>query len=152
VAFSGTKPVLTDPSRGSYKPNLHGVWDPSLIARMLSGSDAATLTQFASGLKSEFAAKQAGWQAAGLDFDAWAWESHLLAESPGYRKLPKKIAVETPQPVNTCNDANQVSTRLLALKESVGAGYETAAAPVIREQLAKAGFRLAQLLRSVTWP
>jgi S1/P1 Nuclease len=151
VAFFGVKPVLTDAANGNYKPNLHGVWDTSLIARMLAANDAAASQEFAAALQSEFQAKQASWQAAGSNVDAWAWESHQLAESPGYAKLPKKIAVEKPTHVETCNDANHISKRMFDLKEKVEAPYEQVAAPVIREQLAKAGFRLAELLKTVKW-
>ena len=151
VTFFGKKPALTNAEKGSFSPNLHAVWDTDLIRRMPKGTDAAAVTKLADDLQAEFKGKQASWKSAGSDFDVWARESHRLAESKGYRTMQQKIAVETPVPVETCNDANKISTRMLALDENIGPLYEKAVAPTIREQLAKAGFRLAELLKTVKW-
>ena len=51
----------------------------------------------------------------------------------------------------SCADNNNVGNRMKNLKEEVGANYQTAATPVIQEQLAKAGVRLAMFLNQI-WP
>ena len=81
----------------------------------------------------------------------WAWESHELAVNISYGKLSTTIPVETPTTVHTCKDDSNVSTRMLALHERIGQQYVNEAGPVIKEQLAKAGTRLAVLLNQL-WP
>ena len=48
-------------------------------------------------------------------------------------------------------DDNHVSTRLLKLHEQVSQPYVDAVAPTIRQQIAKAGVRLAMVLNQI-WP
>lgn len=81
--------------------------------------------------------------------DAWAWESHEVAERVVYGNLPTELAVEKPVQVRTCADDDHISTRMLKLNEQIGANYDAEAGPVIQEQLAKAGVRLAAVLNSV---
>ncbi|HXZ11678.1 MAG TPA: S1/P1 nuclease [Candidatus Sulfotelmatobacter sp.] len=145
VTFFNTKVAV---SGGSYKPNLHAVWDTDLIERIAKGQ---TVVQFAAALDKQFQSQEAGWQAAGINFDSWAWDAHELAESTAYGKLNKKIPIEKPVAVNSCADDNNIGARMLKLKEKIDANYEAAAAPVIEEQLAKAGIRLAMILNEV-WP
>jgi len=145
IQFFNAKPVE---SNGNYKPNLHSVWDTDLIERIANGQ---TVVQFAAALDKQFQSQEAGWQAAGINFDSWAWDAHQLAESTAYGKLNKKIPIEAPVPVTTCADDNNIGARMLKLKEKIDPNYEAAAAPVIEEQLAKAGIRLAMILNEV-WP
>ncbi|MGH9713926.1 MAG: S1/P1 nuclease [Candidatus Acidiferrales bacterium] len=145
VKFFNTKPVA---SGSSYKPNLHAVWDTDMIENLAKGQ---TVDQFAAALDQQFQSQVATWQAAGINFDDWAWDAHELAETVAYGKLNKKIPIETPVAINTCADDNNVGARMLKLKEKVDAKYQTAATPVIDEQLAKAGVRLAMILNQV-WP
>ena len=63
-----------------------------------------------------------------------------------YGKLPRSVSVETPKSVDNCTDDNNVSARMKTLHENVGQHYVTGANPVISEQLARAGTRLAMLL------
>ena len=82
---------------------------------------------------------------------AWAWESHEVAGQVVYGDLPAKIAIEEPEPVNTCADDDHISTRMLKLHEEISNQYDEAARATVQEQLAKAGARLAAVLNSV-WP
>jgi hypothetical protein len=148
VAFFDRAPRETNPTQESYTPNLHEVWDSEIIKRFL---DAQTPKQAASELDLAFRAEIPAWQSEPSDFTSWAWESHQLAEGTVYGRLPNKIAIETPRPVNRCGDDDHISTRMLELNEKLGTEYQDAAAPVVREQLAKAGIRLAALLNSI-WP
>ena len=70
----------------------------------------------------------AGW--ARGDIDAWALETHVLAAGKIYPGLPE---------VPACN-------RLPKTSEPLDRAYVSAAVPVAREQLAKAGVRLAVVL------
>jgi hypothetical protein len=148
VAFFDRAPRETNATQESYTPNLHELWDSEIIKRLL---DAHTPEQAASELDATFRAEIPAWQSQPPNFTSWAWESHQLAEAVVYGRLPNKIAIETPRPVDRCADDDHVSTRMLGLNEKLGAEYQDAAAPVVREQLAKAGIRLAALLNSI-WP
>jgi hypothetical protein len=148
VAFFDRAPMETNPRYENYNPNLHEVWDVEIIERFMNGQ---TPQQTADDLDAMFHAQLSAWQSQPANFKSWAWESHQLAESVVYGKLPNKIAIETPRPVDSCADDDHISTRALHLNENLGSEYQDAAAPVVREQLAKAGIRLAALLNSI-WP
>ena len=159
VTFFDRAPEETNLQRESYSPNLHGVWDVGIIEHFAPPQDAQAPTpeqiaaEIAEARKidSDFRARFSTWSAGPADFAAWAWESHELAESVAYGRLPHAIPIEPPRPVESCADDNHISTRMLRLDERLGDEYENATAPVVQEQLAKAGARLAALLNSI-WP
>jgi hypothetical protein len=148
VDFFGNPPVEKNPQFESYSPNLHGIWDSNIIQRM-KGTE--TVAQWADSLDQQFSSQAGGWEKAGVNLDNWAWESHELADSVVYAKLPVAIPVEKPEPVKSCVDDNHVSTRMLNLHERVSQQYVNAVEPTINEQIAKAGVRLAMILNQV-WP
>jgi hypothetical protein len=148
VAFFDRAPRETNPVQENYDPNLHEVWDVEIIERFVNGQ---TPQEAADELETVFRAQIPGWQSQPANFKSWAWESHQLAESTAYGRLPAKIAIETPRPIDSCADDDHISTRMLRLNENPAADYQNAAAPVVQEQLAKAGARLAALLNSI-WP
>jgi hypothetical protein len=148
VAFFRHAPRETNSAEENYSPNLHEVWDVEIIDEFLNGQTQETA---AANLNREFRAKIRAWQSKPADFASWAWESHQLAESTAYGRLPVKIAIEAPRPIESCADNDHVSTRMLRLNERLDTAYQDAAAPVVKGQLAKAGIRLAALLNSV-WP
>ncbi len=148
VAFFDRAPHETNPTDENYNPNLHEVWDVEIIERFMNGQ---TPQQAADELEAMFHAQLPAWKSQPANFQSWAWESHHLAESTTYGRLPVKIAIETPRPVESCADDDHISTRMLHLNENLGSEYQDASAPVVREQLAKAGIRLAALLNSI-WP
>jgi hypothetical protein len=148
VDFLGSPPVEKNIQFESYSPNLHGIWDSSIIERM-KGTE--TLAEWADSLDRHFNSKAGEWQKAGIDVDAWAWASHDLADNVVYAKLPVAIPVEKPAPAKSCVDDDHISTRMLKLHERVSQQYEDAVAPVIDEQIAKAGVRLAMILNQI-WP
>jgi len=159
VTFFDRAPMETNLQRESYSPNLHAVWDVGIIEHFAPAQDAQAPTPQqiadeigeAGKIDSEFRARFLSWQARPTDFAAWAWESHALAETVAYGRLPHAIPIEPPRPVESCADDNHISTRMLELDERLGDDYENATAPVVQEQLAKAGVRLAALLNSI-WP
>jgi hypothetical protein len=148
VTFFGNAPQERNPTFETYSPNLHSIWDVDIIDKFLNGE---TPQQAADDLNKKFHAAESAWQSQPANFASWAWEGHQLAETTVYGRLPVKIAIETPRPVDSCADDDHISTRMLDLNENLADDYQRAAAPAVQEQLAKAGIRLAALLNSL-WP
>jgi hypothetical protein len=148
VAFFDTPPQLRNPATESYAPNLHGVWDVNILAKMTMGK---TPEQVASDLDQSFRSRIVRWTKGSGDVNEWAWESYQLAKQRVYGKLPVRIPVEPPQLVKSCADDNHVSARMLKLNERLEQPYQDVAAKVVQAQIAKAGARLALLLNQL-WP
>jgi hypothetical protein len=154
VTFFGQKPKLTDVAGEGYTPNLHGVWDtefPMRIGKIGDKSRDDDVKRFAAQLTSEFSAEIKTWQRAPVDLDQWAWDSHELAVTIAYGELPTFVPVEKPQSIQTCADDNNVGNRMKALNEDLEEPYLGSVTPVIKQQLAKAGTRLAMVLNQL-WP
>ncbi len=148
INFFGDAPVEKNPQYESYTPNLHGIWDSAIIQRM-RGTE--TVAQWAAALDRQFRPHVGRWEKQGINVENWAWESHELADSVVYAKLPVAIRVEKPVMVKGCSDDDHLSMRLLKLHEQVSQQYVDAVAPTINQQIAKAGVRLAMVLNQV-WP
>jgi len=146
VGYFNEQPELRDPRGESYSPNLHSVWDASIIGRMLG---TKTVRQFSDELDRQFTAQLGSWQRGGIDIDGWAWESHEVAERITYGDLPRKISIESPRPIKSCGDDGDVAHRMLLLHERLEFPYQDAAAAVVAEQLTKAGIRLAMILNQI---
>jgi S1/P1 Nuclease len=131
------------PAGGSYTPNLHAIWDTEMVEHDMEGASPA---DFAETLDAEFKNSEKAWTQGGMQLDAWAWEGHQHAVSTSYGALPIKIAIEPNVQVEKCTDDNDIGDRMLHLHETAGQLYVEAAAPVIEERLAQAGFRLAMIL------
>src|SRR5258708_1889062 len=129
---------------GNYAPNLHDIWDSAIIRDMLK-KQQMTVEGFADYLTRMYKQRMAAWQQDRNPED-WAWDAHFLAESVAYYELPVQVPIEDKGHIASCLDNNQVSKRRAALGEQIGEVYQMAAEAVIREQLAKAGFRLAIVL------
>lgn len=140
VSFLGTSPQKHN---HSYSPNLHSIWDTSILEHDMNGADPQT---FADELEKKFRRNLGSWQKAGVHMDRWTWESHNLAESLAYGKLHPKDAVETPVEVRSCSDDNNVGERLLQMHFTVDEKYQKAAAPLVEKRVAQAGIRLALIL------
>jgi hypothetical protein len=148
VEFFGQPPHETSAQFESFRPNLHGIWDAGIIDRFDHGESSR---QLARDLDRKFRARIAVWEKQPINFAAWVWETHALADSVAYGKLPRAIPVARPRPVSSCAGDHHVSERMLRYHEVLGARYEAAAAPIVQRQLAKAGARLAAVLNSL-WP
>jgi hypothetical protein len=151
VAFFDQQPMLTNPERESYSPNLHAVWDTNILERATMGKSVEQVT---AELDQSFRKKIARWQkgpAEPADIDSWAWESYQLAVKKTYGKLPVRIPVQAPQPIMSCVDDNHISARMLKLNERLEEAYQKMAVPVVRQRIAQAGARLALLLNQL-WP
>jgi nuclease S1 len=148
VAFFGHAPEETNPVKEDYKPNLHGIWDTDIIEH---SAHERMAQQIADELGIKFKAQIPMWESERINLTAWAWETHQVADDVVYGKLPTKVAIETPRPVNTCADDDHISSRMLKLHEQLGDDYQRAAEAVIKEQLTKAGIRLSAVLNAL-WP
>jgi hypothetical protein len=146
IDFFGAEPVARNPQNESYSPNLHSVWDSSIVGRMATGE---TVQQFATETNAAQASRMSGWISGTMNFDDWAWEGHELAESAVYEKLPHLIPVEKPVDIDSCAGDDHIGTRMLALHEDLEQPYQDASASVVQQQIAKAGARLAGLLNDV---
>jgi hypothetical protein len=148
VAYFDALPQLRNPQTESYAPNLHGIWDTNILERETTGK---TVDQAASDFNQSYRSKIAHWLRSRSDVNQWAWESYQIATKTVYGKLPVRIPVESPKPIMSCADDNHISSRMLKLNEQIGKSYENIAEPVVEEQIAKAGARLALILNQV-WP
>jgi hypothetical protein len=134
--------------------NLHAIWDERIIARDLArdlgrdpGLRKMTQTQYAAGLDREFAKNWKTWGKAKRNADAWAWEGHEIARAITYGKLKPQIPMADPALGQTDRDGcNLDRTKVEGMHITVGDEYFAAALPVVRQQLAKAGYLLAGLL------
>jgi hypothetical protein len=100
--------------------NLHSVWDTGLLGRM--GTEDSLFATFSKDLTKKRARK---W-GKGTVY-AWAEQSHKAAQKVVYGKLPKAA------------DGGQVN---------VDAAYEHLSDPLIKDQIEKAGARLAMVLNT----
>lgn len=125
--------------------NLHSIWDTGLIEEHLKDLHESS-AQYAASLNKRFAAKRTEW--ATSDVNAWAWESHALANSVVYGALEPPIPLE---PATGRTDCSAESLKIYGLKIHPGPEYIAKASPIIDEQLARAGFRLAALVNTI-WP
>jgi hypothetical protein len=148
LAFFGRVPQEKNLRREDYSPNLHEIWDNDILEKMARGQSSQ---QLARDLEIKFRAQIPEWQSEPPNFAAWAWETHALADTIAYGRLPRHIPIEPPRPVASCGDDSHISLRMLRLNERLADDYQRAAAPVVQEQLTKAGIRLAALLNSL-WP
>jgi hypothetical protein len=148
LTYFGTRPVLKpDAHHHEFEPNLHAVWDSGIIK---NAKRSKTESAWATELDKRFAASIATWATEDVHLEDWAWESFQAAEKTAYGKLAKTIPVEKPHlDVAHCDEDNDIAGRMLALKITASSAYQSAAAPVVEKQLAKAGARLARILNDV---
>jgi hypothetical protein len=144
VTFFGRMPAPLNPQTAVFVPNLHEVWDVEIIERFSTGESARDV---AAKLDQKFYGPISTWQAQAADFDAWVRESHGLAETIVYGRLPHPLPIEPPRAMTACA-ASDVRAKL-KIDENLGDDYQNAATPVVEQQLAKAGARLAALLNSL---
>ena len=125
--------------------NLHSVWDGMMFTHDQKGRP---LTQVAQDIDERFHARAAGWTKKGPEFEKWLWEGHKVAQEVVYGDLEPRVTVERYEAKPDCSAEKEKTT---ALHIQIGTGYETKATPIIEEQIAKAGYRLAEVLNEI-WP
>ncbi len=125
--------------------NLHSVWDGMVFNRDMAAKKL-TIAQFAGQIDEAHLAKRTAWIKSSPEFDKWAWEGHLMAQKFAYGDLDPKPPIEAYIKRPDC----KVETEHFAVLHIKAAdAYETATAPEIEEQLAKAGYRLAEVLNTL---
>jgi hypothetical protein len=119
--------------------NLHAIWDYKIIERNLA-AEKMTQAQYARSLDE-------GFNESKIDVLAWTWESHALASNVVYADLKPPIPIAAAA-LGTADQAacNTERQAVAALHIAIDGEYVGHALPVIRVQLAKAGYRLASLL------
>jgi len=119
----GARIRVSLPGSGKQRLNLHDVWDDQLVATAVGSEEVGVPYLAALALENG-----GGWERGNLD--AWVDETHRLATAFVYPRLPEPpMCGKTPSGVQALDRA-----------------YVSAAVPVVRQQLAKAGVRLAVVL------
>jgi len=122
--------------------NLHSIWDSKLIQHELAARKESA-ADYARQLDHQYTDRWSEWGVAPVDPTAWAWEGNRIAREFTYGNLKPAIPVEKPNPNADCNAERE---KVTALKIALADPYFDASIPVVGEQLAKAGYRLADLL------
>lgn len=99
-------------------------------------------------LNRRFEAKRGSWTKHGVEFEQWVWESHKIAQEVTYGDLKPKIVPEPFEAKPSCKLENEKNA---ALHLHIEQPYEEKAAPIVEQQIAKAGYRLAEVLNEI-WP
>jgi nuclease S1 len=131
------------PEREDYSPNLHQVWDTEIVERDMEISNTR---RYADELDEKFRQQSTAWEAAGINVDNWAWESHERAETSVYDAFPEKIGIEPDVKPKGCADNNHMGKRMFDKHLAIGEAYQTSAAKAAQTGLAEAGVRLAMIL------
>lgn len=126
-----------DPPVGTAK-NLHAVWDGKIIDSLNLGDAALaanlekTIDEYTPQLRSDLASGNQ---------DDWAWESHKLAIKNVYQvfKIPE-------QPILFPADCSAAPPAITRLTFNIPQSYLDDMQSVVRDQLIKAGLRLARIL------
>jgi hypothetical protein len=130
-----------EPNVGNAK-NLHALWDGPLVDAL--DSDSRALAEELEQSIEQMAPANRSTLAAGNQ-DDWVWESHELAMKVIYEQL--RIPAEAIEFPANCNAAPEaISTVTLDISNS----YINAMRPVVRDQLIKAGLRLARVLNDTS--
>ena len=118
--------------------NLHALWDGALVDA-LNPDSRALATELEARIEQMPSGEQSG-MAAGNQ-DDWVWESHELALNDVYRQL--HIPTEPVLFPASCKVAPEA---ISSMALEIGNAYIDEMKPIVREQLIKAGLRLARLL------
>lgn len=124
--------------------NLHGAWDYGIIGHFLKQA-SETPAQLADELDQQFREQGTSWLHDQIDFGKWILEGHRIAEKVTYDKLRPRLPVAPVEHAPGCTAEREKTS---ALKIDVDAKYANAVMPVIDRQLAKAGYRLADVLNA----
>jgi hypothetical protein len=136
---------------GSFRPNLHSIWDTETIRRLMNNeglADAQALANRAAG--NSLPATVPPLTPTTTRIRSWARGSNEVARMVTYGRLPVNPPMEPASAamIGSCTDNNQVSHRMAQLHETIAASYEAASVPVILSQLRLAGQRLASVLKA----
>lgn len=131
----------------SHPTNLHAIWDYNLIEHDLAARHV-TVVEDATQLDRRFADNWPEWGQSPVAIRAWVWEGHAIANDVVYGKLTPSIPIEAPSPAADCPAETQ---KVRDLHISIGDAYADQVMPTVERQIAKAGYRLADVLNNI-WP
>jgi hypothetical protein len=131
------------PEREDYSPNLHQVWDTEIVERDMEISDSR---RYADELDEKFRKESTDWEAADIQVERWAWESHERAETEVYGAFPEKIGIEPDLKLKSCAENKHMGKRMFEKRLAVGEAYQSRAGKTVEISLARAGVRLAMIL------
>jgi hypothetical protein len=118
--------------------NLHALWDGGLVASM-----AKSNRKLADSLEGYIGRMDKGevrkWSKGNPE--KWAWESHVLAEQDIYQRLHIPL-----QPVVFPKNCRTAPGEIANFRPYIDSLYINDMRPVVRDQLVKAGLRLARVL------
>jgi hypothetical protein len=118
--------------------NLHALWDGGIVAS-LDMSDVELAGELNGYLDRIGSGQRKAWSKG--DGTEWTWEAHELARRVVYDRL--HIPVEPPLFPPNCNGAPQ---EIREFRPQIDSLYINDMKPVVRDQLAKGGLRLARVL------
>ena len=135
----------------NFRPNLHSVWDDSIIRRLMITRglrDARALADYAVRDRALRSLKAQAPTTAAVS--SWAREVNVLARTVTYGRLSVPVPMEPGNAftIANCDDHNHVGRRMAALNEKIDAAYESASVPVILSELRLAAERLAAVLKA----
>jgi len=151
VTFFGQAPQQ-NPNSDDYSPNLHGIWDSSMIRRMMTDqalADAQALSDHIVA-KKPLPASVVASAPTKARVTSWARQAHEVGRTVAYGKLPVAVGMEPATAIilSSCQDNHDIVHRMLALNESIGNAYLAAGEPAIAGQLRLAGVHLASVLKA----
>ena len=138
-------PSSVHPERDEYFPNLHQIWDTEIVERDMY-MEISNARRYADELDEKFRKKSGDWEAAGLQVERWAWESHERAEAEVYGAFPEKIGTEPDLKLKSCAENDHMGKRMFEKHLAVGEAYQNRAGEIVEISLAQAGVRLAMIL------
>lgn len=118
--------------------SLHALWDGPLVSE-LGLSPARLAAKLDRYLRVVGPAAESRWMQGSID--DWVWQSHEIAVHDVYRRL--HIPVEPPERLSSCR---QAPLAIWDFRPPVSPSYLEEMEPVVRDQLVKAGLRLARVL------
>ena len=151
-SYDGRVPHENANGSGDYSPNLHGVWDSSMIRTLMTAkglTDARALAGYIVAQRALPAAVAAQTPTRTV-VTTWARASHEIGRTVVYPRLPVTVGLEpaSAPSLGSCTGNNDIVHRMLAKHEVIDAAYERASVPAILNQLRMAGIRLASVIKA----
>src|SRR5262245_14049316 len=154
---TSTKRHVDSHGKVTYDPELHSVWDKSIIDDVLVGN--GSLTDFADRLFQAAQPHRMEWRNLTLNdtieqqITTWMMDAHQSAINTGYAHLVAGVhhkpisatKLAGPACLQNCAD-NGFQDKIAKKKVQINQIYVDSASPVVEVQLEKAGLRLAALL------
>ena len=127
---------------------MHGVGDVELVERGMPEDHDALTMGGTRALADATRKRSRRGRTAHIDVESSAWQSYDAPEQTAYRALatwPVEPALDEDidEDITDCTEDRQVARRMAKLREVIDPDYASPAHPVIEQQLAKAGTRLA---------